>query len=137
KFAASCFAPATVISATVGVATLTLSGLAQWSEFPTIWVTWWMGDSAGALVITPALVLWGTASRRAFTSQELAHSALVYLFAIAIGLLAFSPLIGQDAIRTPLAFLTILPLMWAAARRHPRDAATTALILSIFAVWGT
>jgi two-component sensor histidine kinase/integral membrane sensor domain MASE1 len=137
KFVASSFAPATVISATVGIATLSIAGLAQWSDLGTVWVTWWMGDSAGALVITPALVLWGTAPRRAWQSRELSRSALVYLAAIAVGLLAFSPLIAEDAIRTPLAFLTILPLIWAAVRRHPRDTATTAAILSSFAVWGT
>jgi hypothetical protein len=36
-----------------------------------------------------------------------------------------------------LAFLAILPLMWAALRRNQRDTATTALMLACFAVWGT
>jgi len=137
KFACACFTSGTVISATLGVTTLSLAGFADWSAFHTIWTTWWMGDSAGALVITPALVLWGTAPRRARRPQELSQSGWVYLAAIAVGLLAFSPLIRQDAIRTPLAFLTILPLMWAAVRRNPRDTGTTAFILSSFAVWGT
>src|SRR5262245_27557520 len=38
--------------------------------------------------------------------------------------------------RSLLAFLTTLPLMWAALRRNQRDTATIAL-LSCFAVWGT
>jgi len=137
KFAASCFAPATVISATIGIATLSIAGLAERADLGNIWVTWWMGDSAGALVITPALVLWGTASRRALQPEQLKQSALVYLAAVAVGLLSFSPLIAQDTIRTPLAFLTILPMMWAAVRRNPRDTAVTALLVSGFAVWGT
>ena len=36
-----------------------------------------------------------------------------------------------------MAFLAALPLIWAAVRRNPRDTATTALLLSGFAVWGT
>jgi two-component sensor histidine kinase len=43
----------------------------------------------------------------------------------------------QTANRSPLAFLAILPLMWAALRRNQRDTATAALILACFAVWGT
>src|SRR5213078_5139737 len=56
---------------------------------------------------------------------------------IAVGLIAFSQLIEQTASRGPLAFLAILPLMWAALRRNQRDTATIALLLSCFAVWGT
>jgi integral membrane sensor domain MASE1 len=50
----------TMISPTLGVGSLSLAGHADWSEFQSIWATWWMGDLAGALVITPAIVLWGT-----------------------------------------------------------------------------
>src|SRR5262249_7903583 len=56
---------------------------------------------------------------------------------IAVGLLAFSPLLEQSPTRSSFAFLAILPLMWAALRRNQRDTVTTALLLSCFAVWGT
>ena len=39
--------------------------------------------------------------------------------------------------RAPLGFLAVLPLLWSALRRGPRDTATSALMLSGFAVWGT
>jgi two-component sensor histidine kinase len=54
-----------------------------------------------------------------------------------VGLVAFSPLLQQTANRAPLAFLAIVPLMWAALRLDQRNTATTAFILSCFAVWGT
>src|SRR6266508_5389879 len=53
---------ATAVSATVGVMSLAVSGLASWSDFAPIWFTWWMGDASGALLITPAIVLWATRS---------------------------------------------------------------------------
>ena len=37
----------------------------------------------------------------------------------------------------PLGFLAILPLVWAALRRGPRETATVGLILTGFAIWGT
>ncbi|MDF2764629.1 MAG: pdtaS3, partial [Rhodospirillales bacterium] len=57
--------------------------------------------------------------------------------AAAIGLIAFSPLFEQTAIRGALAFVVVLPLLWAALRCAPRATATAALIIAGFAVWGT
>jgi two-component sensor histidine kinase len=137
RFALICFIPSTMISAALGVGSLSLAGYADWSEFWSIWTTWWMGDLAGALVITPAIVLWGTTSLRWLERGELIQSCLIYASTIAIGLVAFSPLLEQSPARNSLAFLAILPLMWAALRRNQRDTATSALLLSCFAVWGT
>jgi two-component sensor histidine kinase len=128
---------ATMISATFGVGSLSLAGYANWYELPSIWTTWWMGDLAGALVITPPIVLWGTRPPRWIERRELVQSCLLYAATIVVGLLAFSPLLEQSSARSPLAFLAILPLMWAALRRNQRDTATTAFLLSCFAVWGT
>jgi two-component sensor histidine kinase len=128
---------ATMISATLGVGSLSLAEYADWAEFPSIWATWWMGDLAGALVITPVIVLWGTKPARWTERRELIQSCLIYAATIAVGLLAFSPLLEQSPTRSSFAFLAILPLMWAALRRNQRDTATTALLLSCFAVWGT
>jgi two-component sensor histidine kinase len=124
-------------SATLGVGSLSFGGYADWSEFRSIWTTWWMGDVAGALVITPAIVLWGTTPLRRLERRELFQSFLTYAATIAVGLVAFSPLLEQSPTRNSLAFLAILPLMLAALRRNQRDTATTALLLSCFAVWGT
>jgi two-component sensor histidine kinase len=132
-----CFIPSTIISATLGVGSLSLAGYADWSDFRSIWTTWWMGDLAGALVITPAIVLWGTDPPRRLGRHEIVQCGLIYIATIAVGLVAFSPLLEQSPSRNPLAFLAILPLMWAALRRNQRDTAAIALLLSCFAVWGT
>jgi two-component sensor histidine kinase len=129
--------PSTFVSATVGVTSLTLAGFANPPDFFPVWMTWWMGDLAGALVITPAIVLWWRTARRSFQRQELIQSGLVYSSAIAVGLIAFSPLFEESPARASLAFLAALPLIWAALWRNRRDTAATALILSAFAVWGT
>ena len=57
KFVLVSVGPATVISATVGVVTLSVAGFAAWENFTPIWVTWWLGDAAGALVVTPVVSL--------------------------------------------------------------------------------
>lgn len=48
----------TAVSATVGVASLCLGHLAAWNQFSSVWLTWWLGDSTGALTWTPFLLLW-------------------------------------------------------------------------------
>ena len=41
---------APLVSATIGVASLGISGLARSSDFAPIWLTWWLGDATGALI---------------------------------------------------------------------------------------
>ncbi len=136
RFAFLSFFPS-AISPTIGVTTLALAGFAEAAKFGSIWLTWWLGDLAGALVITPVIVLWARSDRKSLRSLELRESLLLFAGTCAIGVLAFSPLIKQTAERAPLGFLAVLPLLWAALRRGQRDTATVALILSCFAVWAT
>jgi PAS domain S-box-containing protein len=157
RFALISFLP-TAISASVGVGTLVLAGFAQPANFAAIWLTWWLGDLAGALVVTPAIVLWAQAGqspspawageldstaaqdtddRPALGPSAWINSAAVIAGACAVGVIAFSPLIEQSGDRSPLGFLAILPLLWAGLRGAPRDTAAVALVLSAFAVWGT
>ncbi len=137
KFALVSVGPATVTSATIGVLTLCVAGLAQWTNFAPIWVTWWLGDAAGALVVTPVIVLWAQTEWRAFDRRELAAVAAVLGSAVAVSMIAFSPLLPHSEYSSPLGFLPILPLVWAALRRGPRDTATISVIVTGFAVWAT
>jgi integral membrane sensor domain MASE1 len=50
----------TTVSATLGVTSLSLAGYAEWEAYNAIWMTWWLGDAVGALIVTPAIVLWVT-----------------------------------------------------------------------------
>jgi len=137
KFAMICLGPSTMISATIGVVSLSVAGYADWTKFASIWTTWWLGDLAGALVFAPLLVLW--MRQDAGTEERPSPFEVLTIFATAaaIGALTFSPLFEQGLYRDPLAFLTVVPLLWAALRGGPRETATVAVILSSIAVWGT
>lgn len=137
RFALISLLAATPISATIGVGSLSLAGYADAADFAAIWVTWWLGDSAGALVIAPVIVLWAGSGVPRLGGNKPLEPASVSAAAVVVGLIAFSPLVEQTAHRDPLGFLAIGPLIWAALRRGQRDTATVALILSCFAVWGT
>jgi PAS domain S-box-containing protein len=137
KFALVVVGLATVISASVGVVTLCVAGFAAWQNFSPIWITWWLGDAAGALVVTPVIVLWAQSGWVAFRRGELVPFTATIACAIAVGIIAFSPLLPRSQYSSPLGFLAILPLVWAALRRGPRDTATVSLILTGFTIWAT
>ena len=137
KFALVSLGAATVISASIGVTTLSYAGFADWSNFGPIWTTWWLGDAAGALVVAPVIVLWARTDWRRVARDELIGIAAAFASAIAVGLVAFSPLLPRTEYTSPLGFLAILPLVWAALRRGPRDTATISVILTGFVIWST
>src|SRR5262245_5489543 len=137
KFAIICVVLATPISATVGITTLAIAGYAEWANFAYIWLTWWLGDMIGALVVTPVVVLCALSDGRAFRRTELTKFAAILSLAVAVGFIAFNPLFKQSQHLDTLGFLAVLPLLWAALRRGPRDTAIASLILAGFSIWGT
>jgi signal transduction histidine kinase/CheY-like chemotaxis protein len=131
---AATLAPA--VSATLGVTSLELTGLARWSDFAPIWLTWWLGDAGGALLVTPAVVLWATKSE-GLAPERLAEAALIAVAAVATGAVIFGGLQPLSVQHVPVAFLTFPVLVWAAFRFGPRAAATVMFALSGIAIWGT
>src|SRR5438105_1172252 len=55
KFAALNGILSTLVAATLGVTSLCLGGFAIWSNYPDIWLTWWLGDAVGIVVFAPAI----------------------------------------------------------------------------------
>jgi PAS domain S-box-containing protein len=137
KFYLLTLAPGTMISATLGVGSLYVAGYAEQSHIGALWITWWLGDVGGQILLTPVLVLWAHPSPALPKQRDGREFALLMAGTGAVGLVAFSPLMEQTATRGSLAFFAVVPLLWAALRRGQRDTATVALVLSCFAIWGT
>ena len=135
KFALVCVS-STTLSATVGIGALIFSGDPP-TPLAVAWMTWWLGDLAGALVVAPFVVLWAAGNLHSFERTQWGEVGTIVAVTIAVGIIAFSPLIEQTSYRDPLGFLALPPLLWAALRRNPRETATVVIILSCFAVWGT
>jgi PAS domain S-box-containing protein len=146
KFAIISFAPTTMISSTVALAGLILANQPGVSDSVVTWLTWWLADAAGTLVIAPLVVLWAMLPLRGFSKWNPLESVAVSVLVSVIGIVAYSPLIGSNLIsndlnvllpyRSLLGFLVLLPLMWAGLRGNQRNVATAALIFSGIAVWG-
>jgi two-component sensor histidine kinase len=135
-FALMSVGPTTLLSASLGVGALRLAGYVEPANFAAVWTTWWMGDFASALLLTPVIVLWLIPDSEPRNRDKLAKSGLLYLAASVVGLVAFSPIIDLSVHKGTLGFLAMAPLLWAALHQGQRDTATVGFILACFAVWG-
>ena len=132
KFAAIAFI-APLIAATNGVATLALAGQVPWAEFGIHWLTWWLGDATGIIIVAPLLLCWsepsyGKADGETWIEYQL-FAALLVLF----GMLAWAVRLPSDAGQT-LAYLMIPLVTWAAARLDQRAVTGASFAISAVAV---
>ena len=133
KFAALAGLASPAVSATCGVTSLWLGGYASQAAYPSIWLTWWLGDVGGSLVVAPLLVLWATRPRPRWNGVRALEGALLLALLLAVGLAVFGGLLPWAR---SLSFLSLPLLLWAALRFDQRDAATAGALLSGLAVWG-
>ncbi len=127
----------TTISATIGVSSLALGGYAEWSAYSAVWLTWWLGDAVGALVIAPLLVLWSVNPRLGWSGRWATEASLLFASLLLVGFVVFGGILPYGHENYPLTFLVIPPLLWAAFRFGPREAATASFLLSAVATYGT
>ena len=133
----------TTVSATIGVTTLCATGFASWLEYASIWVTWWLGDAVGALVVAPAILLWtggpsGIAGPLAqWRVRQWLEAAALLGAVVLVGLTVFGGLWPTRSTDYPLEFLCIPLFIWPAFRFGRREAATAMLVMAGIAIWGT
>ena len=127
----------TTVSATCGVTSLMLGGFADWVNYGPIWLTWWLGDVAGALIVAPFLILWSANRRLQWSRAQLAEAVLLCAVLVVTTLTVFGGLFSSHANRYPFEYLCIPGLVWAAYRFGPRETATANIILAGLAIWGT
>lgn len=137
KFAVLAAAVSTTVSATWGVTSLSLGGFARWAEYGSIWLTWWLGDAVGDLVVAPVVLLWGAQPRVRWRRGQALEAAALLACLVLAGQLVFGGLFPSETKDYPLEFLCIPFFIWAAFRFGPRDAATAILLLSAIAITGT
>ncbi|MFL5107318.1 MAG: MASE1 domain-containing protein, partial [Xanthobacteraceae bacterium] len=134
KFAAIGLFPSTMAGAAIAAASLSIVGYVDWSELVSRWLTWWLGDAVGALVVTPFIVLWARYSRN-LRARDLAQAAAVLLVTGGLAYGVFGPLLAPN-LRSAAAFLLVLPLLWGTLRSNPQTTASAALVLAGVAIWG-
>ncbi len=146
KFTVIAFGLTATISSVVAVTGLVLANDIGFANPLATWILWWLADATGTVIVVPAILLWATKSTRPGSVWSPLETVAVLLCAAAVGIVAYSPqfagyLADSDldfllAYRSPLGFLVLLPLLWAAMRGRQRDAAAAAIIFYGIAAWG-
>lgn len=134
KFALLAGIVSTAISASIGSATLILAGLADSSRSLSIWITWWLGDGVGTLIVTPFILLWIENPALQWTRKQILELAFLGFGLSSTAWFVFSTGFHKNY---PLEYLCFPFLIWAAFRFGRRKAATAICLLAIVATWGT
>lgn len=137
KFAFLAAMISTTVSATSGVTSLVIAGFASWADYRSVWLTWWLGDATGDLILAPVLILWASVTRVAWKKWQLVELSLLLLCLFLVGQVVFGRLFPFAMKNYPLEFLCFPILIWAAFRFGQREAATAILLLSAIAIRGT
>lgn len=127
----------TTVSATFGVTSLALGGFANWASYGPIWITWWLGDAVGDLLVAPLLILWSTKPALKWNRVRLMEVALLLAYLFLAGQITFGGLNPSQSKDYPLEFLCVPALIWAAFRFRPRRAVLATGLLAGIAIRGT
>ncbi len=113
----------TAVSAVIGTLASVQWGGTHWSEVPSSIRTWWLGDTAGGMLLAPLLIAWGAPPWRLNTRPRQLVQAVVILGAVAgLSIAIFSS-------HHPLTYLVFPGLVVAAVYLGQRGA-TVALALA-------
>ncbi|MCI0672597.1 MAG: MASE1 domain-containing protein [Myxococcaceae bacterium] len=102
----------------------------------TDWLTWWLSDMLGTILVAPLLLTWWPGHRRPLTPARWVELAVLLVLLAVVAEVIF-------ANRLPLAVVPALPyacfpfVVWAALRLGPRGAAAATVVLVVIATWMT
>lgn len=130
-------AACTMVSASVGALSLYLGNATQGTGFGSLWLTWWLGDLAGAVTVAPVMLTWGTRSHDWLPRRRyLEATALIVLLSLS-AIVTFGEASPAPVHYFPLTRLLVPFLLWAAFRLGRRGVTVAVIVTSGFAVWGT
>ena len=126
---------ACAVASTNGATTLWLTGIIPAEFFVPVWYTWWLGDLAGMLVLTPAIYCWWYEPELGYSAARTLELVLLFVLTALTAELIFGGWIPSPIGSLP--FLVIPGLLWAAFRFGPRETSSLTVVLSMIAIGRT
>lgn len=77
---------ACLIAATIGTVSYILAGVISPAEFAHTWWTWWFGDTAGVLLVTPLALVWATKTPKHWIARAVGGAGVAASLALWQGL---------------------------------------------------
>jgi signal transduction histidine kinase len=119
---------ATAISATAGTLSMLVGDVIQASGALTFWRTWWLGDTAGGLVVLPLALAWARDPAPAWRRLRTWEGGFLIAAVVAIGAVAV-------IVDEPVTYMVFPTLIWAAFRFGP-PGGTLAITIAALVVIG-
>ena len=120
----------TMVSATIGVASLYVGGIVSPADLGRAWRAWWLGDLIGDLLVAPALLVWASGGQERPAPRRWLEMGALAASVVLICVLIFGRTATTRVDSFQQAYLIFPALIWASLRFEQRGAATTALVVS-------
>ena len=127
----------TALGASIGSMTLLLTGGIVWQAVGNIWVTWWIGDLLGALVVAPVLLAWAAAPSYPATRRMVSEGTVLLASLAAVTWYVFGSRAYAGVLHQAMIYVTFPFTIWTALRLEQRGAATAVFLISGIAIWAT
>jgi diguanylate cyclase (GGDEF)-like protein/PAS domain S-box-containing protein len=128
---------ATMLGASVGVASLLSADVISSKDVLLSWQTWWIGDFVGGMVLTPFILTWTERPAIRMRGREIAEACLLVILTVLVMVVVFGSkdiLILSDKL---LAFMLLPILAWSALRFYHHGATLIVMVISAGAITGT
>jgi signal transduction histidine kinase len=125
----------TLVSATIGVASLWAGGLLAATARAT-WIAWWIGDALGDLLVAPLLLTIIRRPQLSLGRRKWLEATVLFALLVAFSLAVFTRM-GDLSIEWFQEPYILFPLLiWAAVRFGPYGASLGSFLISVIAVLG-
>ncbi len=128
----------TAIAAFIGTIMLVINGVANPTNFDSVMLTWWLGDTIGILVFAPLFLAWqNNIQLPLMVKPKYLETAIFTILLISTSSLPFILNLPLDIVGYPLAFISFPFCIWAAYRYCMKQVTITIVIIMIVAIYGT
>lgn len=124
-----------LVSAICGTSTVIISGLTTWDKFNETFITWWLGDAIGILIVTSLLILSSRLNVRHLRLKKIVEAVFLVISLIFVCKIVFSPWVGNTSY--PLTFLPYPFLVWAVYSFRGLGVIVSILVVSLASTWET
>jgi signal transduction histidine kinase len=127
---------APLVSASIGVLTLNVSGTVASASVGETWRAWWVGDFIGAMLVAPLILVWRDFELRLPSRARGAELAALVVATLVVPWIVFYGRTPVDPESFVQAYLVFPVLIWAAVRFGQRGAVSASFMVSLTALGG-
>ncbi len=125
------------VNAFIGPTVLCLSGRVPWQNYQTVWFTWWLGDLAGILTVSPLFFVFQRFYRSEWKIHYLAEAFFVFAVMVTVNVGIFGGNFFNNKFSFLCAYLLLPVVVWSAYRFGLPGAAVAVLMTLGIAIAGT